>query len=110
MAEELSWGDIRLVHLDKPRPALVLTRSVVISRVNMVTVAPVTSVIRGIPTEVRVGVKNGLKQESVVMFDHLVAVRKDRVGRWLGALGEERKREIREALLFAYELDNDSLG
>jgi mRNA interferase MazF len=109
VAEELSWGDIRMVTLDKVRPAVVLTRSVVIRHLNTVTVAPITSTVRGIPTEVPVGVENGLKAPSAVALDHLVTVSKSRIGRWLGALGHERKREVREALLFALELDDASL-
>jgi len=108
-ARDLSWGDVRLVELDKLRPALVLTRSVIIPRLSTVTVAPITSSVRDIPTEVRLGVAHGLKGESAAVFDRVVTVAKSRVGRWLGCIGEERKADVRQALLFAFELDDDSL-
>jgi mRNA interferase MazF len=105
LARDLSWGDIRLVELDKPRPALVLTRSSVIPYLNTVTVAPISRTIRGIPTEVRLGVESGLKDESAANLDHIVTVGKGRVGRWIGSLSPNRKPELRAAINFAFELE-----
>lgn len=108
MARGIAWGDIRLVEFGKPdrtRPALVLTRTGVISRLSSVTVAPITRTIRGIPTEVGLGTDNGLKVTSVANFDSLQTVGKERIGRYLGSVGAQRRSEVREALLFAFDLE-----
>lgn len=108
MARDLAWGDVRLVEMgrpDKTRPALILTRTSAIPYLSAVTVAPVTRTIRGIPTEVLVGDEVGLKVASAANFDSLQTVHKERVGRYLGALPASRRREARQALLFALSLD-----
>ena len=107
MAGEIAWGDVRLVELeapDKMRPALVLTRTSAIPYLNAVTIAPITSTIRGIPTEVRLGPDAGLKADSAANVDCLQTVRKQRIGRYLGRLGNERRAEVLEAVCFAFEL------
>jgi mRNA interferase MazF len=91
---------------DKTRPALVLTRSSVIPYLSTVTVAPVTRTIRGIPTEVRLGIAEGLKSESVANLDSLQTVGKERLGRYIGSISVRRKTELRKALLFALELNS----
>ena len=69
MDERIRRGDIRLFSFSRPdkrRPVLVLTRPEVIELLHTVMVAPVTSVIRGAPSEVIVGVDEGLKKDSAV--------------------------------------------
>lgn len=108
MARGLTWGDVRLVEFgrpDKTRPVLVLTRTNVIPHLNAVTVAPVTRTIRSIPTEVRLGTEEGLKTESVANLDALQTVAKSRVGKLVGSLSPSRRREVRNAVLFALELE-----
>ena len=90
---------------DKTRPALVLTRTSVVPHLSAVTVAPVTRTIRGIPTELPLGPENGLKAASVANLDSIQTVSKERVGAWVGSIGADRKSALREALLFAFELD-----
>jgi mRNA interferase MazF len=99
---------VRLVEFgrpDKARPAVVLTRTSAIAYLNAVTVAPISRTIRGVPTEVVLGVDEGLRTESSANLHALQTVPKDRVGRFLGSLGRGRRREVREALLFALDLD-----
>lgn len=108
MAEGLSWGDIRLIEFgspDKRRPALLLTRTAYLPHLSNVVVAPVTRTIRDIPSEVRIGPESGLKEESVVKLDQLQSISRDRIGKFVGSLDPSRKRELRDALLFALELD-----
>lgn len=108
MAQGLTWGDVRLIEFgrpDKTRPALILTRTNVIPHLNAVTVAPVTRTIRNIPTELRMGTEEGLKTASVANLDALQTVAKSRVGKLVGSLSPSRRREVREAVLFALELD-----
>jgi mRNA interferase MazF len=109
MAEGLSWGDVRLVELaspDKRRPALVLSRTTHLQHLTQVVVAPITRTVRGIATELLLGPESGLKEPSAAKLDQLQAVHRNRLGRFLGALDRSRKREVRDALLFALELDD----
>ena len=81
-----------------------LTRSSILPYLPTVTVAPITRTVRGIPTEIRLGVAEGLKVDSVASLDSLQTVASERLGRYLGSVGAQRKSEIRNALLFALEL------
>ena len=65
---------IHLAHLDKTRPVLVLTRELVRPHLSRVTVAPITSTIRGLSTELPVGPDNGVDHPSVVSCDNVVTV------------------------------------
>jgi mRNA interferase MazF len=91
---------------DKTRPAVVLTRTGAIPFLHAVTVAPVTRTVRGIPTEIVLGVEEGLKTRCVANLDSLQTVSKKRVGRCLGSLAKGRKDELRAALLFALGLED----
>ena len=108
VARELAWGDVRLVEFgspDKTRPALVLTRTSAIPFLNAVTVAPITRTVRGIPTEIVLGLEEGLKTTSAANLDAVQTVSKQRIGRYLGAVAGQRRTELRTALLFALDLD-----
>jgi mRNA interferase MazF len=76
----------------------------VIPYLNAVTLAPITSTIRGARTELLVGVAEGLKVESVAQLDAIQTVPVGLVGRYLGSLAPHRKRELAEAILYAFEL------
>ncbi len=107
MARGLGWGDIRMVQLGGKagtRPALVLTRTAVIPYLNAVTLAPITRTIRGVRTEIALGIGEGLKSESVAQLDAIQTVRSGLVGRYLGSLEPHRKRELADAILYAFEL------
>ena len=110
MAGDLSWGDIRMVELaspDKRRPALVLTRGSLLPHLTQIIVAPITRTVRGIATEVPLGPESGLKEPSAAKLDQIQSVHRDRLGRWVGSLDGARKREVREAVLFALDLDDE---
>ena len=86
---------------DKERPVLVLTRDAVIDLLDTVMVAPITTTIRGIPSEVLVGQAEGLHHDSAVNLDHVQTVAKARLGRRLGNLGPDRMSEVCAALAIA---------
>jgi mRNA interferase MazF len=69
-----------------------------------VTVAPITTTIRGLSTEVPVGAENGLDGPSVVACDNIVTVPKDALGRQLGVLLEAQERLLSDAIRNAFEL------
>ena len=96
---------IHLAQLDKVRPVLVLTREGVRPYLARVTVAPITSKIRGLSTEVPVGPANGLDHDSVVSCDNIVTVPKASLGRHLGYLMPAQETALAEAILAAYDLD-----
>lgn len=95
---------IHLVRLDKLRPAVLLTRPHAVEYLTRLTVAPVTTTIRGLATEVRVDERNGLDHESVISCDNVVTVPAADVSRLLGFLTEEQEGRLRTALLVAYDL------
>lgn len=104
MAGRIERGEIRLFRFaspDKSRPVLVLTRGSAIGYLSRVTVAPLSSAIRGVPSEVVIGPDEGMKQPCAVNLHNIVTVAKDGIGRRLAALGEDRMREVCRALGFA---------
>ena len=96
---------IHLAQLDKTRPVLVLTREAVRPYLTRVTVAPITSIIRGLSTEVPVGPANGLDHDSVVSCDNVVTVPRSTLGRHLGYLLPAQEPALAEAILAAYDLE-----
>jgi mRNA interferase MazF len=96
---------IHAARLDKTRPVLILTRDVVRPHLSRVTVAPITSTIRGLSTEVSVGPANGLIQASVVSCDNIVTVPVTAVGRQLGFLLPEQETVLTDAIRAAFDLD-----
>jgi mRNA interferase MazF len=95
---------IAWVQLDKRRPAVILTRQSALHLLTRVTVAPVTSTIRGISTEVPVGPRNGLDHDSVVSCDNIVTVRSGAVGATLGLLFDDQESTLARAISDAFDL------
>ncbi len=63
--------------------------------------APITTTIRGIPSEVRIGPESGLKTASAINLDHLASVPKAGLRTFVGTVSSQVLSEVREALLFA---------
>ncbi|MGH9343799.1 MAG: type II toxin-antitoxin system PemK/MazF family toxin [Terriglobia bacterium] len=104
MAGAIARGDIRLYRFpgpDKERPVLVLTRKSAISYLSSTTVAPITSTIRDVPSEVRLSEEDGMKGPCAVNLHNVVTVSKAHLGRRVAALSDERMREVCVALGFA---------
>jgi mRNA interferase MazF len=104
VAGPIARGEIRLARFlppDKPRPVLVLTRDSAIRYLSRVSVAPLTSTIRDVPSEVVVGVEDGLKHPSAVNLHNIVTVDKSRLGRRVASLTDQRMRAVCGALGFA---------
>lgn len=96
---------IHIAQLDKARPVLVLTREIVRPHLNRVTVAPITSTIRGLSTEVPVGRVNGLDHDSVVSCDNVVTIPKSTLVRHVGFLLPGQEQDLAEAIRAAFDLD-----
>ena len=104
MAERIKRGDIlfyKFKHPDKNRPVLVLTRQEVIELLHTVMVAPITSTIYGAPSEIMVGIEEGLKQDSAVNMDHVQTVEKARLGRYVGRVSPDKMQAVCRALAAA---------
>jgi mRNA interferase MazF len=95
------------VRLDKPRPAVILTRDSVMHWRERITVAPVTSSVRGFAWEVPVGPQNGLKDASVVNCDDITTVAREDLLEPIGYLSSAQERALADAIAAAFDLDFD---
>jgi mRNA interferase MazF len=96
---------IHTAQLDKTRPVLILTRELVRPHLTRVTVAPITSTIRGLSTEVLVGTDNGLDQTSVINCDNIVTIPTSTLGRQIGYLFTTQETALSQAIRAAFDLD-----
>jgi mRNA interferase MazF len=83
MASGISRGDVRLYQFappDKTRPVVVLTRDSAVPYLSTVTVAPITNMIRGVPSEVHLMEDDGMKTHGVVNLHKVVTVTQNRLG------------------------------
>lgn len=104
MAVRLNRGEIWMYSFappDKRRPVLVLTRQEVIGMLRTVMVAPITSTIHGAPSEVIVGVDEGLKHDSAINLDHVQTVEQARLHKFVGTVGPEKMTAVCKALWIA---------
>ena len=91
---------------DKRRPVLLLTRSSAIPLLTGITVAPITTVIRNIPSEVLLTAKeDGVPEDCVVNTDNIQTIQKANLGVFITQLSLEKMREIREAIAFSLGFD-----
>ena len=108
MASRIARGDIRLYQFappDKKRPAVVLTRNSAIAYLSTVTVAPITSTIRGVPSEVVLSEEDGMKAPCAVNLHNAVTVSQHRLGKRVAQLNSLRMNEICAALRFSLGCD-----
>jgi len=106
MAGRLRRGDVFLCHFDRPdkqRPVVILTRDISIGRLSQVTVAPITSTIRSVPSEVVLDIADGMKAPCVVNLHNAVTVPHRRLLRRVAHLSPERMQQVCAALRFSLE-------
>lgn len=104
MAGKMSRGDIHLCRFappDKDRPVLILTRESALGYLSTATVAPVTSTVREVPSEVILDVDDGMKGRCAVNLHNAVTISQQRLGRRVTRLTDERMREVCAALRFS---------
>jgi mRNA interferase MazF len=99
---EVRW--FKFQNPDKKRPVVVLTRSSIIDYINNVTIAPITSTIRDIPSEVLLSKFDGMPKECVVNTDHIQTISKSKIGSLITKLNQTKQQEISTALKFALDL------
>ncbi len=96
---------IHTARLDKTRFVLVLTRELVRPHMSRVTVAPITSTVRGLSTEIPVGLANGLDHACVVSSDNVVTVPGTVLGPQIGYLLPGQEAALTAAIRAAFDLD-----
>jgi mRNA interferase MazF len=104
VAGALSRGDICLCRFpapEKQRPVLILTRAGSIGHLATITVAPITSTVRGIASEVILDIDDGMKGRCAVNLHNATTIAQTRLGRRLAKLGADRMDEVCAALRFA---------
>ena len=100
-------GDVRWYKFkspDKKRPVVILTRSNMLDYLGEVTVAPITSTIRDIPSEIFLSHEDGMRNDCAINCDHIQTVSKAKIGSLITTLSKEKLFEIRNAVCFALNL------
>lgn len=91
---------------DKRRPVLILTRNQAIASLNSLTVAPITTTFRDIPSYVVLTPdEDSVAEVSAVSLDNIQTVQKDKLGKFITNLSPERMRQEREAIEFVFDLE-----
>ena len=103
----MKWGEIRWYKFqppDKKRPVLILARDSVLQYLGEVTVAPITSTVRDIPSEVLLSRHEGMEKYCAVNCDHIQTVSSTKIGTLIATLSSETMEHVHEAILFALNL------
>jgi len=99
---EIRW--YKFVQPDKKRPVLILTRDSVLEYLAEVTVAPITSMVRNIPSEVFLSKTDGMPRDSAVNCDHLQTVSKGKIGSLITSLPPAKMVDVGRAIRFALDI------
>lgn len=96
---EIRW--YKFARPDKKRPVLILTRDSILNYLGEVTVAPITSTVRDIPSEVFLSKDDGMLQDCAINCDHLQTVSKGKIGALITSLSPARMNAVGLAIRFA---------
>lgn len=99
---EVRW--YKFQNPDKKRPVVILTRDSILEYLSEVAVAPITSTIRDIPSEVVLSQRDGMRDDCAVNCDHIQTVSKSKIGSLIATLSKEKLNELRSAINFALNL------
>ena len=99
---EIRW--YKFAHPDKKRPVLILTRNSILEYLGEVTVAPVTSTVRSIPSEVGLSRQDGMTGDCAVNCDHIQTIARGRIGSLVTTLSNEKMNRVAKAIGFALNL------
>jgi len=99
---EIRWYKFKAP--DKKRPVLILTRDSILEYLGEVTVAPITSTVRDIPSEVFLSKQDGMIKDCAVNFDHIQTVSKGKIGSLITTLSADKLEHMSEAIQFALNL------
>jgi mRNA interferase MazF len=99
---EIRWYKFKAP--DKRRPVLILSRDSILAVLGEVTIAPITSTVRDIPSEVFLSKYDGMLKDCAINFDHIQTVSKNKLGPLILTLPKEKLLEVGEAILFSLDL------
>jgi mRNA interferase MazF len=99
---EIRWYTFKAP--DKKRPVLILTRDSILAYLGEVTVAPITTTVRDIPSEVFLSKQDGMIKDCAINFDHIQTVSKGKIGSLVTTLSTDKLEEVSEAIQFALNL------
>ena len=99
---EIRW--YKSVSPDKKRPVLILTRDSVLEYLGEVTIAPITTTVRDIPSEVFLSTVDGMPQDCAVNCDHLQTVSKGKIGSLITSLPRTKMAEVGRAIRSALDI------
>ena len=99
---EIRW--YKFMRPEKKRPVLILTRNSVLEYLGEVTVAPITSTVRNIPTEVLLSKADGIPRDCAVNCDHLQTVSKGKIGSLIASLPPSKMVDIGHSIRFSLDI------
>ncbi|MEN8262018.1 MAG: type II toxin-antitoxin system PemK/MazF family toxin [Nitrospirota bacterium] len=99
---EVRWYKFR--NPDKKRPIVILTRDAILEYLGEVTIAPITSTIRNIPSEVLLSTQDGMKNDCAINCDHIQTVSKSRIGSLIITLSNDKLIDLRSAICFTLSI------
>ena len=99
---EIRWYKFKAP--DKKRPVLILTRNSIIEYLGEVTIAPITSTVRDIPSEIILYRDDGMMRECAINFDHIQTISKGKLGALITTLSADKLKQVSKAILFALDL------
>ena len=99
---EIRWYKFKAP--DKKRPVLILTRDSILEYLGEVTVAPIATTVRDIPSEVFLSKQDGMIKDCAINFDHIQTISKGKIGSLITTLPTDKLKKVREAIQFALNL------
>ena len=99
---EIRW--YKFAKPDKKRPVLILTRDSVLDYLGEVTVAPITSTVRDIPSEVALSEADGVHHDCAINCDHVQTVSKGKIGALITTLPSVKLTAVGRAVRFALNI------
>lgn len=99
---EIRW--YKFLPPDKKRPVLILTRDSVLKYLGEITVAPITTTVRDIPSEVFLSKFDGMPQDCAINCDHLQTVSKTKIGPLITTLSPSKMIDVGRAIRFALDI------
>jgi len=99
---EIRWYKFKAP--DKKRPVLILTRDFILDYLGEVTVAPITTTVRDIPSEVFLSKQDGMKRDCAINLDHIQTVSKGKIGLLITTLSTDKLQQASDSIQFALNL------
>lgn len=99
---EIRW--YKFTHPDKKRPVLILTRDSILEYLGEITIAPITTTVRDIPSEVFLSKADGMSRDCAINCDHIQTVSKGKIGSLITTLPASKIVDVSKAIRFALNL------